>query len=88
MNRLQAHPGESCKKEIVKESGHGDAETRLVERGQPGVGEKDHVQHQQRGTKIEQDFRRVVSPQLSKKKGRAHEVTSAWVVLGPFTKAK
>lgn len=61
----------------MKERGHGDTETRLVERGQPGVGEKDHVQHQQCSTKIEQDFRRVVSPQLSKKKGKAHEVMSA-----------
>jgi len=31
LNRLQAHPRERCKKEIVKEHGHGDAETWLVE---------------------------------------------------------
>lgn len=56
MNRLQAHPSESCKKEIMKECSHGDTKTRLVERGQPGISEEEHVEHQQCGTKIEQDF--------------------------------
>lgn len=40
----------------MEEHGHSDAEAWLVERGQPGVGEEDNVQHQQRSTKVEQDF--------------------------------
>lgn len=56
MNRLQAHPRESCEEEVVKERGHGDTERWQVEGGQPGVGEEGHVQQQQRGTKVDQDF--------------------------------
>lgn len=40
----------------MEEHGHEYAEAWLVERGQPGIGEEDHVQHQQRSTKVEQDF--------------------------------
>lgn len=72
----------------MKEHGHGDTESWLVERGQPGISEEDHVQHQQCSTKVEQEFCRVVSPQLSKRNGKVHRVVIAGLMLGAFTCAK
>jgi len=66
VDRLHAHPGESCQQEIVQERSHSDANSRQVVGGQPGVDQEDHIQHQQCSAKVQQDFCRIVSPQLPK----------------------
>lgn len=50
----------------MQERSHSDANSRQVVGGQPGVDQEDHIQHQQCGAKVQQDFCRIVSPQLPK----------------------
>lgn len=79
---FQAHPCEWNQEKVVKKHSHWDAEASTVVESDPWIQEEDQVQQEQSSTQLDENFGRIIPPDLSKRKRAKKKLT--WLSANPY----